>query len=222
MINVLLVDDHRIIRDGLKALLVGVKEINIIGECNDGKEAITFLEHNNVDLILMDINMPNMNGFESTAFISKKYPEVKILALTMHQEESYISKILQAGANGYMLKNASRKELIQAITKINEGNSYFSEDVANIMMSKYLNNGANTEKRNVQSFHDINIDDLTKREHEILKLIVDEHTNIEIGEKLFISPRTVDTHRRNLLLKIGVKNTAGLVKYALQHNLLEE
>lgn len=222
MIKVLLVDDHRIIRDGLKALLMGVKEVNIIGECNDGKEAVLFIENNEVDVVLMDINMPNMNGFETTEIITSKNKDVKILALTMHQEESYISKILQAGASGYVLKSASRQELIQAITKVNDGNTYFSEDVANIMMSKYLNNGVNSEKRSVSSSNNIHIEDLTKREHEILKLIVDEHTNIEIGEKLFISPRTVDTHRRNLLLKIGVKNTAGLVKYALQNNLLEE
>lgn len=222
MIKVLLVDDHRIIRDGLKALLMGIKEINIIGECNDGNEAIQFIENDSPDVILMDINMPNMNGFETTELISNKKSDIKILALTMHQEESYISKILQAGASGYLLKSASRKELVDAITKVHNGGTYFSEDVASIMMSKYLNNGTNIEKRSSSNSHDIHIEDLTKREHEILKLIVDEHTNIEIGEKLFISPRTVDTHRRNLLLKIGVKNTAGLVKYALQHNLLDD
>jgi len=221
MIRVLLVDDHRIIRDGLKALLMGIKEINIIGECNDGIEVAPFLEKNQVDVVLMDINMPKQNGIITTDIISKQFPEVKIIALTMHQEESYISKILQAGANGYVIKNASRKELVEAITKVNEGNTFFSEDVTNIMMSKYLNNGVRSERKNNHSPHDIKVDDLTKRELEILTLIIDEHTNVEIGEKLFISPRTVDTHRRNLLLKIGVKNTAGLVKYALQHHLIE-
>jgi DNA-binding NarL/FixJ family response regulator len=221
MIKVLLVDDHRIIRDGLKALLMGVKEINIIGECSDGIEVSTFLDNNNVDVILMDINMPKQDGITTTGIISKDYPNVKIIALTMHQEESYISKILQAGANGYVIKNASRREIVDAINKVNQGNTYFSEDVTNIMMSKYLNSGVKSERKNHNSTHDISIEDLTKRELEILNLIIDEHTNVEIGEKLFISPRTVDTHRRNLLLKIGVKNTAGLVKYALQHNLID-
>lgn len=218
MIKILLVDDHKIIRDGMKALLFGNSDIEIVGECNDGDEVLPFLEKNEVDVIIMDINMPVLNGIDATTKIIEKYPEMKILALSMHNEEGYISKILKAGAMGYVLKNTGKKELIEAISKVYENGNYFSDEVATIMMSKYMKNN-NSRQKQPRSL--ARVENLTKREVEILSLIAEEMTNVEIGDKLFISPRTVDTHRRNLLQKLGVKNTAGLVKFAMQNGLLD-
>ncbi len=218
MKKILLVDDHKIIRDGIKALLYGNKEITIVGECEDGDEVVDFLEQAPADVILMDINMKRMSGIEATRQILARFPGVKVVALTMHNEEGYISKILKAGAVGYILKNTGKAELITAIQSVCEGKNYFGPEVAEIMMSKYVRN--NSKPKTSNAFL-VTIDDLTRREIEILGLIAEELTNVEIGEKLFISPRTVDTHRRNLLQKIGVKNTAGLVKFALHNGLID-
>ena len=223
MIKILLVDDHKIIRDGIKALIQSEANIEIVGECGDGIEVSVFLENNDVDVVLMDINMPEMNGIEATSVVSEKFPNVGVLALTMHDEEGYISKVLKAGALGYVLKHVGRTELLKAIKKVANKENYFSDDVAAIMMSKYMKQGgtSNNPPLKKKSTSLISIDELTKREVEILSLISEEMTNNEIGEKLFISPRTVDTHRRNLLQKLGVKNTAGLVKFAVQNNLVD-
>lgn len=215
MIDILLVDDHKIVRDGIKALLFTNGLINIVGECDDGNQVLEFLEKNHVDIILMDINMQDVNGIDCTKMVNDKHPTVKVIALTMHIEEGYISKILKSGAAGYILKNTGKSELIDAIKKVNGGENYFSKEVSNVMMNKYMKkSGVRKSSSSLAS-----VDDLTKREVEILGLIAEELTNNEIGEKLFISPRTVDTHRRNLLQKLGVKNTAGLVKFALQNGI---
>ena len=216
MIKVLLVEDHKILRDGLKAALSGNKEIKVIGECEDGNQVIEFLEKNEVDVILMDIKMPILGGIETTQQVNEKYPNIKILALSMYNEEAYIMKIFKAGASGYILKNTSISEMIEGIKKVYEGEIFYSLEVANIMVSKYMNKTIKAKTKNTS----ITIDDLTKREKEIIKLISNEFTNQEIADKLFISARTVDTHRRNLLQKLGVKNTAGLVKFAMINEML--
>ncbi|MDA9563817.1 response regulator transcription factor [Flavobacteriales bacterium] len=217
MINILLVDDHKIIRDGIRAMLDFIDTFNIVGECESGHEVIPFITQNEVDIIIMDINMPDMNGIEVTELVISKFPAAKIIALTMHDQESYITKILKAGAMGYVLKNAGQDVLGEAINSVYAGKTYFSAGVSEIMMSKYLKNPSKKFVSNSMT----SIDDLTSREKEIIALIADELTNNEIADKLFISARTVDTHRRNLLQKLGVKNTAGLVKFALQNNLAE-
>jgi len=216
MINVLIVDDHKILRDGIKAILHGNKNIHIVGECEDGILVIDFVEKHKVDVILMDIKMPQQNGIETTKKILKKYPNIKILALSMHNEEAYIINMLKAGASGYILKNTGEIELLEAINKVFAGEIYYSLEVANVVMSKYVNSSLKAKSTNFE----ISVDDLTKREKEIIVHIASELTNQQISEKLFISPRTVDTHRRNLLQKLGVKNTAGLVKFAMSNNML--
>lgn len=217
MIKILLVDDHKIIRDGLKALLYGEERLEIIGECNDGDEVLPFTKENDVDVILMDINMPNMNGIDATSAVVESDENIKVIALTMHNEDSYISKILKAGASGYVLKNTGKAGLVNAIVKVHEEGNYFTEEVASIMMSKYMKKSSQVKQANIL----VSLEDLTKREIEILQMIAEELTNNEIAKKLFISPRTVDTHRRNLLQKLAVKNTAGLVKFAIQNGLVE-
>ncbi|OFX17126.1 MAG: hypothetical protein A2033_09610 [Bacteroidetes bacterium GWA2_31_9] len=216
MIKVLLVEDHKILRDGLKAALSGNKEVKVIGECEDGNLVMEFLEKNEVDVIMMDIKMPIMGGIETTQQVNEKYPNIKILALSMYNEEAYIMKIFKAGASGYILKNTSIAEMIEGIKKVYAGEIFYSLEVANIMVSKYMNKTIKAKSKNTS----ITIDDLTKREKEIIKLISNEFTNQEIADKLFISARTVDTHRRNLLQKLGVKNTAGLVKFAMINEML--
>lgn len=215
-IRILIVDDHPMIRHGIKSLLNDEENISLIDEASDGKEAIEILSKTPYDLIIMDIKMPEMNGIEATEHIHKNFPDTKILAISMYDEQRYIVKMLQAGALGYILKNTGKQELLNAIDTVMRGESYFSQEVSSIMMSQFMS-------RKGSGFADVAKPEvpLTKRETEIIRLISEELTNSEIADKLGISPRTVDTHRRNLLQKLDVKNTAGLVKYALQHHLLE-
>ncbi len=217
IITVLIVDDHKIIRDGIKSLLEDVPNIKIIGEASNGVEAIEFFKNQFAEVVIMDIRMPEMSGIETTKYLTENYPNVKILALTMHDEEAFISKMLQAGASGYLLKNVGKEEFVTAIQKIFKGENYFSLEVATKMMTKFMPNKNNDDI-------DINKDNdnsqLTKREIEVIKLIAEGLTSQDIADKLFISPRTVDTHRRNLLQKLNVKNTAELIKYAIKHNIV--
>lgn len=215
-LKILLVDDHPMIRIGIKSLLEGEKKIVEIDEAVDGDNCLEKLENNTYDVIIMDIKMPKKGGIDTTKEVIKKYPKAKVLALSMHDEQDFIVKMLQAGAKGYLLKNSSKEELLKAIETVSNGENYFSSDVSSIMLSKYIYKEFPSEKKNYKS--DIQ---LTKRETEIIKMISEELTNAEIANKLGISVRTVDTHRRNLLQKLDVKNTAGLVRYALQNGLLD-
>lgn len=215
-IRLLLADDHKIIRDGIVALLEDVEHIEIVGEAKNGRELIAQLIDNPADVVLMDINMPIMGGIEATEEITKRFPEVRILALSMYNEKSFITKMLHAGAAGYVLKNVGKEELVLAIETVRQGKSYFSEEVSMAMMSSFMSKKPSNAP--VTFSPEIT---LTKREIEVLRLIAQEMTNSEIADKIFVSPRTVDTHRRNLLQKIGAKNTAGLVRYALTSGILD-
>lgn len=213
-VKILLADDHQIIRDGIRSLLTEVADFEVCGEASNGVEVIDFLENNPIDIVLMDINMPEMNGIEATTVLKEKFPKVKVLTLTMHDEDKYIMKMIQAGALGYILKNTDQQELLSAIKTLSDGNTFFSRKVSDRIMA-HLSNPQKAKQQVVEGTP------LTEREVEILKLIADGLTNQEIAEQLYISPRTVDTHRRNLLQKLGVKNTAGLVKYAFKYELTE-
>ena len=215
-IKVLIVDDHPLIRNGLRSLFINEEIIDMINEATDGEDMIGKLKDEDYNLILMDVRMPKVNGIEATKFVSENYPEIKVLALSTYDDDSHIVNMLEAGARGYLLKNASKDELMKAIDTILNGESYFSQEVSSKLLNKYLK-----EKQPGAGGDSQEIVPLTKREKEILKMIAEENTNQEIAEKLFISPRTVDTHRRNLLQKLNVKNTAGLVRYAFENNLLE-
>ncbi|MDP4680664.1 MAG: response regulator transcription factor, partial [Cyclobacteriaceae bacterium] len=171
------------------------------------------LKTQKIDVILMDIDMGDTNGIEMTAEVIKNYPATKVLALSMHGDKNYIVKMLEAGAKGYILKNAGKEEMINAIHTVANGDTFFSSQVSAKIL-EYLTNPNKSKKKKSEDTP------LTDREIEVLRLIADEYSNPEIAEKLFISVRTVDTHRRNLLDKLMVKNTAGLVKYAIQKNLL--
>lgn len=210
-INIGIVDDHKIVRDGVKVMVEDHPGFDIICEAENGKEAIEQCSNHNVDVLIMDITMPVMDGIEATRVIKENHPDIKILALTMLSEDQHIRKMIKAGASGYILKNSGKQELIKAIESIIEGKHYFSNDATQAILQELVTPDLN--KVNDDDVH------ITDREREVLKLIVNEFTNQEIADKLFVSVRTIDAHRRNLLQKTGAKNTAGLVKYALKNKL---
>lgn len=215
-IRILLVDDHKIVRDGIISLLQDDPRFVIVGQAENGIEALDKIEKVEPDLILLDINMPIMDGLTCAKQITEKFPEVKILTLTMLNEQEHIKNMLAAGAGGYLLKSSGREELITAINTVMEGNTYFSEEVKDLIMMDMIKRKTTSGKIVGEPMP------LTPREIDVLQLIVDEFINHEIAEKLFISVRTVDAHRRNLLEKTGSRNTAGLVKYALENDLVKK
>lgn len=220
-VRVLIVDDHNIILNGIKTMLEDETEIDIIGEANTGKDAILKAEALKPDVILMDIKMPEMNGIEATKEITARNLPVGIVGLTMFDDDEYIAAMLQAGAKGYLLKNSSKQDIMAALKKVATGETYFSNEVTAAALRRLMAGHAPVKATNGTSAVALDEVPLTKREIEILALIADELTNQEIADRLFISQRTVHSHRRNLMQKIGVKNTAGLVRYALEHKLLK-
>ena len=205
-IKVLLVDDHQIIIDGLKSLLKNSDEINVVAEANNGREALRILDILEIDVVLMDIDMPVLNGIDTLKEIGKQSFGVKVIILSMHNEAGMIKSLMSIGANGYLLKSCTQEELIGAIRKVASGQSYFSTEVTLSLLNPAQSNQP-TEL-------------LTDRETEIIKLIAEGFSNKEIGSKLFISHRTVDTHRTNLMKKLDVSNIAGLISYAIRNGLV--
>jgi len=214
-INVLIADDHTMFADGIESLLKVEEKINVIGKCFDGASIFDVLPNQQVDVLLLDVNLPKMNGIEVCKKLSSDYPKVRVLALSMYNEESFISEILNNGASGYILKNTGRTELLNAIHKVYAGESYFSKEVTQTIMNSLVRSEQAEQKKKV-------IPKISRREKEVLKLIVAEHTTQEIGEKLFISLKTVESHRSNLLAKLNARNTAGLVRIAFEHKLLDD
>ena len=213
-IKVLIADDHKIIRVGLRGLIELSKDIEVVAEAENGTEVIDLVKKMKVDVVLMDIDMGHTSGIETTHRLKQEHPEINVLGLTMHEEQEYIVEMLEAGASGYLLKNTGMEELLTALRAAAKGDSYFSKQVSATLLK------AITQKKTFPSFKSNHNGPLTERETEILQLIAQEYSNGEIAEKLFISIRTVDTHRRNLLEKLQVKNTAGMVKYAIEKGLI--
>lgn len=211
MTNIILADDHQMIIDGIKALLADDEQVTIVAEARSGVEVLQILKEkaNHVHVIVMDINMPDMDGIDTSKQIRKIYPWIKILVLSMYNKPGFIQQLISAGVSGYILKNTGKEELLTAITAITQGREYFSQEVTASVMNSYR-----SDSRQMAV-------ELTKREQEILKLLAGAYTTPEIAEKLFISPYTVDTHRKNLLSKLNLKNTPALVKYALENGYHE-
>jgi len=203
-IKVIIADDHKIVLEGLLSLIEPHKEISVIGKASQGLEVLSILKEKEVDVVVLDIEMPVMDGIETTKIIRKEYPDIKILILTMYNTIGFIRKIAETGAHGYILKNKGKEELIAAIYKVYEGGEYFGEDVTKTLIASMKTQNMAGEIR------------LTKREIEVLKLIVDGKKTKEISEILIIAETTVNTHRQNLLSKVGVSNTAGLVRFAIE------
>ncbi len=205
-IKLFIADDHQMFIDGIKALISDDKSIQIIGEANDGNEVLEKLPALSVDVILLDIGMAELNGIETAAFLSEKYPKIKVIALTMYDDQNRVNKMLKAGVKGYILKNTSKNELLEAIKTVSEGGTYFSSQIV-----KYtLIDDAPVDTSLISK--------LTKREIEIIKLIMNSLTNKEIATQLFLSELTINTHRKNAMQKLELKNTASLVKFAMDNN----
>lgn len=213
MIKVIIVDDHQMFIDGIKGLIQSMPNISVVGEANNGIDLIDVLANTKADAILMDMSMPKMNGLEATKHVVKHYPDIKILMLTMHDSRNHIEKLLKAGATGYILKNTGIEELQKAIETVVTGEAYYSPQVTQRIME-----GFHQKKKVENEYGEV---DITDREKEVLALIAQEFTTSEIAEKLFISPHTVESHRKNLISKLGVRSAAGLVKYAVQMGLVD-
>lgn len=210
-IKLIIADDHQIFIDGLKALLIQDDRFHVIGEVTNGQDLLVLLTTLQVDIIIMDINMPYINGVEATREIAKLYPAIRILILTLYNKKEFIAQTIAAGASGYILKNCSKNELVEALLSINANNSYFSKGVTEVIMND-MKDGRNLRADPLSV--------LSKREVEVLKLISQEYSTKEISSLLSISEHTVDTHRKNLLSKINAKNIAGLVRFAIENNII--
>ena len=210
-IQTLIVDDHQIVLDGIRLMLASHENINVVAEAHNGQEAIDYVIDHQVDIVVMDLNMPEVNGLEACKSIKKSNPHIKILILSMISEHKMIQRVMDIGANGYMLKNSGQEEIIDAILKVYNGTNHFDERIIQMMLHpqecKQIKN---------ESLHP----SLSRREKEILKLIIEEYTTGEIATKLFISFGTVESHRRNMISKLGVRNTAGLVSAAYKYDLI--
>nr|WP_321452272.1 response regulator transcription factor [uncultured Carboxylicivirga sp.] len=214
IIKILLVDDHTMIRQGLKSFL-NKEDFEVLAEAKNGVEALNYLNNSKVDVLVTDIMMPEMDGIELCKRVTNEFPEINVLALTMMNENYNIKKMLGAGAKGYILKDCTQDQLRDAIKAVYQGKNYYSQEVTNIIMEGLTSQPA-PKKRLVSEIP------LTKRETEILHLICKEKTNQEIADELFISNRTVEAHKRNLLDKTGCKNIAGLVLYAVERKLFDD
>lgn len=212
-IRVILAEDHTIVRQGLRLLLEQSDDIKVIAEAEDGREAVKKTEQLKPDIVLMDISMPILNGIEATRQIKKKFPDIKVLILTMHTTEEYISQILHAGASGYLVKKSAHHELLSAIKAIQKGNSYLSPLVSKKVVDEYLQKTKDDIKKD-------RYEKLTTREREVLQLIAEGKANKEIAELLFLSIKTVETHKAHLMEKLNLHTTTDLIKYALQKGII--
>jgi DNA-binding NarL/FixJ family response regulator len=209
IIRVAIADDHEIFRKGLRIILNEIDELKVIGEAQNGHQLFEILRHHQVDVILMDIRMPVMDGIEATKKVVEKYPKVKVIALTMFEEISYFNQMVEAGANGFLLKKTNKDELYRAILLVMQDETYFSEE--------FISNVNKTQKPKSR----ISGIELTEREQEVLDLICKGMSNTEISKFLGLSARTVDGHRAHLLEKTGAKNSPHLVMFAIKNGLIQ-
>lgn len=212
-IKVLLAEDHTIVRKGIRSLLDGEPDIEVVGEAADGHEAVEKVEQLSPDIVLMDITMPRLNGLDATRQIKKQFPQVKVLVLTMYTNEEYILQLLQAGASGYLVKQSAPAELLSAIQAAYQGDSFLSPAISKTIIEEYL-------RHNEKNIQKDSYDKLSIREREVLQLIAEGHSNREIAEKLNISLKTVGVHRVNLMEKLDIHSTTDLVKYALRKGII--
>ncbi|MCU0370742.1 MAG: response regulator transcription factor [Bacteroidales bacterium] len=210
-LKIFIVDDHEFFRNGLKMVINRLKYAKVTGEAANGKEFLGLLAHNEPDIVLIDIQMPLMNGIEATRQALEEYPDLKIVALTMFDDEEYVQSMIDAGAKGFLLKNITKEVLDQALQAIQAGKNYYSPELFEFFTRKVVK-----EPR-----HDDDEVQLTRREKEVLQLICDGLTNKEIADKLFISERTVVGHKSNLLAKTDCKSSVGLLSYAIRNKLVE-
>ena len=212
MIKVLLADDHQMFIDGIRQILNSVDGFKVVAEANNGHEVVHWVEREAVDVVLLDIDMPRVDGEDTLLVLRKRNPDIKILVVTMHDEPSYIKKFMQLDVDGYILKNTNKDELLWAIRRVYEGHQYFGSDLLQKVRALDWENslGVNEEE-----------DPLSDREKEIVRLTANDHSIPEIADKLYISVNTVKTHRRNIQQKIDAKSLGGIIRYALEHGLAD-
>lgn len=208
MNKLIIADDHPIVLDGLRRALSKEPDWSIEGEAKNGEEVMRLLAKSSIDLVLLDVTMPGMNGIEACQKIKNHFPQVKVAAFTLHQEKSFINRMLAAGADGYFLKTTPHNQLIQGIKDLLDGKSVYSPEVTQVVMESLSKGNAGQ------------LPEVTPREKEVLELLAQELTTDEIAEKLFLSRHTIESHRKNLLSKFGVKNSVGLVRYALENGII--
>lgn len=206
-IRVVIVDDHPLVIEGLKSLLKGHKDIKVQACCTTGAEALAFFKQHQADIVLLDINLPDISGIEICKLIAKQYTNTYVIGLSTYGERSIVNQMISNGAKGYLLKNVTESELVEAISKVYRGHYYYGIEIQKAMANTIFHTLGNTPR-------------LTKREKQILKLIVSGKTTNKIADELFISPLTVETHRRNLMKKMNASNTASLVKIAIEKVLV--
>ncbi len=213
-IRVLLVDDHTILRQGVSSLLAGEPDMSVVGEARDGLEAVEQVDRLEPDVVVMDMVMPRMNGLEATTQIKKRHPNVRILILSMYDDDEYVQQIFQAGAAGYVLKRVAADDLVRAIREVHGGSSFLYPPIAAKLIEDYVRRvrGTQTEKAN---------EPLTTREREVLKLIAEGNTNHQIAEQLTVSKKTIESHRANIMRKLDLHDVTELVKYALRKGLIK-
>ncbi|MBL7175629.1 MAG: response regulator transcription factor [Desulfobacteraceae bacterium] len=211
--RIVIAEDHTILREGLKSLLRADPDFDVVGEAEDGRDAIRCVQTHSPDLVLMDLSMPRMNGLDAIKEIKKQNPEAKIIVLTVHKTEEYVLTTLQAGADGYVLKDATHSELLMAIKNVLIGKRYLSPGISEKVIEGYLEGRKTIKTRSAW-------DTLTQREREILKLIAEGYKNKEIADYLFISLKTVEKHRANLMRKLDLHNAAALTAYAVEKGLV--
>lgn len=210
--NIIIADDHFLFRDGLKTMFEVDNVANILAEASNGQELLMLLEQYQPDVILMDIDMPVMDGIEATSKVLDKYPEMKILVLTMFSDEQYYSQMIECGAKGFILKTANKNELENALLKVYKGQTYFSNEI----LQRLVANLSLKQKGEKQSFPDF-----SDKEIEIIKYLADGYSTTEISDKIFLSPKTIENYRTKLLSKTGCKNSTSLVVYAIKNKLIE-
>ncbi len=213
-ITILLADDHPLVRSGLIKLFEPYKEFSIIGEANDGEEAVALTLKLHPEVVVLDVSMPKVNGIEATKQIKEKLPSTKVLILTMYDNEEYVYQIFKSGASGYVLKNSTREQLANAIRAVARGEKFFSPEVSEIMIHSYLKRTGQQITSPTHSKENNSLP-LTKREKEILSLIGEGLNNSQIAERLYISSRTVDTHRTNIMQKLDIHDASKLVRFAI-------
>jgi DNA-binding NarL/FixJ family response regulator len=214
-IRILIADDHDVVRRGLRALLEASQGFTVVGECADGDAALRLVEKLQPDVVMLDISMPKLNGVETTRILKRRHPDVRVLMLTIHESEEYVYQVVRAGADGYLLKSADKKELWSAVRSVMDGERFFSPGVSNIIVSQFTNR---LREERVRSHPGRT---LTPREHEVLRCIAQGKTSRTIAAELTLSVRTVNTHRANLMQKLDIHEKAGLVRYAIQNGIVD-
>jgi two-component system, NarL family, response regulator NreC len=216
-IRIIFADDHAIVRNGLRTLFRSSNEFSIVGEASDGVTAVELASEKKPDVAILDISMPNLSGIEATRMIKQNHPDMKVLILTVHEDEAYVYQVIRAGANGYILKNAEKNEILTAVRTVYANETFFSPGISRLMIDKFISRARAEHQEDAQ--HPSN---LSKREQEVLRYISRGLTNREIADKLSLSLNTINTHRANIMQKLNIHDTANLVRYALEKGITSE